>query len=170
MYRDVNSYPPGVTVGRVEVVDRAGQLLGAVAIILAGVGWSISWALIASTFNWYGFMGDCGAPAVDAFSTSHDLLAQHCQHIGQVHLAIGIVLGGLIALGGLLVLLDAMAPNHRAGTPPSRRSLLVSALCGFALVFLAVTIAGTGAHASGSHTPTQALENDSGFGPPSVPG
>ncbi len=149
---------PGVSAGRVAVVERGGQVLAGLLVVLAGLGWTIAWSLAASTFSFYGYLGDCGAPAVDAVSTSHDPLAQHCQHLGLLHVAIGIVLGALIAWGGLWVLLDAMAPDHRAGTRPSRRRFVVSALSAVAVVLLTVTITGTAAYASGSRTPTQAVE------------
>jgi hypothetical protein len=160
---------PGVNAGRVAVVERGGQVLAGLLVVLAGLGWSIAWALASSTFSFYGYMGDCGAPAVDAVSTSHDPLAGHCQHLGLLHVAIGVVIGALIAWGGLLVLLDAMAPDHSAGTRPPRRRLVMSAFSAVALVLLTVTITGTVAHASGSRTPTQAVHNDDGFGPPSAP-
>ncbi len=89
---------------------------------------------------------------------AHDPLAQHCQHLGLLHVAIGVVGGALIAWGGLCVLLDAMAPDHRAGTPPPRRRLVISAFGAVALVLLTVTITGTSSYASGSRTPTQAME------------
>lgn len=159
-----------MSAGRVELVDRAGQLLGGVALVLVGIGLSIACALVSSAFEFYGYMGTCGAAAVDAVSRSTDPLAQHCQHIGTFYVAVGVVLGALIVLGGLLVLLDAMAPSHKAGMRPSRQRLEITSMCALGLVLLTVTIAGTAAYSSGSRTPTQAVENDDGFGPPSVPG
>ena len=109
---------------------------------------------------------------MDAVSTSHDPLAQHCHHVGILHVAIGTVIGGLVAWDGLLVLLDAMTANHRAGTPPSRRRLVVLSMRAVALVLVVVTVAGTATYESGSRTPTQAVGNDGGSGlrAPGVPG
>src|SRR3978361_1653181 len=94
-----------MTVHRDEGISRRDQALGAAFLVLIGVGWSIAWALVPSTFSWYGFMGDCGAPAVDAVSMSRDPLAQHCQHVGVVHVTIGAVIGLVVVTGGLLALL-----------------------------------------------------------------
>jgi hypothetical protein len=159
-----------VNAGRIALVDSAGQLLGGIALVLIGLGLSIACALVSSEFDFYGYMGNCGAAAVDAVSRSTDPLAQHCQHIGIFYVAVGVLLGALIVLGGLLVLLDGIAPNHKAGMRPSSKRLVISSLCAVGVVLLAVTIAGTAAYSSGSRTPTQAVENDDGFGPPSVPG
>jgi hypothetical protein len=158
-----------MSVGRIAVVERGGQLLGGLVFTLGGLGWSIAWALATSTYTFGGDMGDCGAAAVDAVSTSEDPLAQHCQHIGLLHVAVGVVIGASIAWGGLLVLLDAMTPDDRAGTRPSSRRLLVSALSAVVLVSLTVSIAGTTAHASGSRTPTQTAGARVGSSAPEFP-
>lgn len=148
-------------------VHRAGVLLVATAIILVGLGWTLLWALMETTFTFYGFMGNCGPAAVDAVSSSHDPLARHCHHIGLADLAVGIGLGGLIVWGGLLLLVRGIAQQR---TDAQNRKWLVSAaLSAAALVVLTTSIAGVASYASGARTPTQAIEDDD-FGPPAYVG
>src|SRR4051794_18941452 len=100
-----------------------------IAVILAGLTWSIAWALFPSRDA----TGGCGTPVVDAFSATHDPFAVSCQHEGLVHVAVGIIVGALIVWGGLMLLLEALTVGslhhlapHRGADPsaagPSRRS------------------------------------------------
>ena len=142
-------------VGRNAVgpMARAMEFIVALGIIGAGVAVGVGLALIPGTVFSSQTNGGCGTPIVDAFTTTHNSLEASCRHEGYGYVVVGLILGALLAWGGLLVLLQAIASPDRPAPRPSRRRLATSALIACALVGIAIAVAGTVTYETGSQAP-----------------
>ena len=128
------------------------RMLATSIVVVAGLAWTLAWALYPDADMY----GGCGTPAVNVVRAAHGSFEVSCQHEGILHVAIGVVIGGLITWFGLVQLLMPVTTGQSARTVSLRRAAL--AVVAFVLVIAAVGIAGTVMYDSGSWVPNQGPE------------